>query len=170
MKSLRAAYRKIFMSTETSSLEERLTKMEHDPELYSVPAVGAMLQSIRDSFAEGRRGICKFRQNGELNLSVFLESFLCKMVTREWSFGGLIAVKHEVQRQDMCSVHTCHHVIQQMQNATLVLILTEISLVNTFKTPNEALLNYTSRSVSYPLSQVKPNTTIDEVYIPKNSL
>ena len=35
---------------------------EHDPELYSVPAVGAMLQSIRDSFAEGRRGICKFRQ------------------------------------------------------------------------------------------------------------
>ncbi|KAJ0240664.1 Hexapeptide repeat-containing protein [Hirschfeldia incana] len=62
MKSLRAAYRKIFMSTETSSLEERLTKMEHNQELYSVPAVGAMLQSIRDSFAEGRRGICKFRQ------------------------------------------------------------------------------------------------------------
>ncbi|KFK29511.1 hypothetical protein AALP_AA7G143800 [Arabis alpina] len=64
MKSLRAAYRKIFMSTETVplSLEERLTKMEQNQELYSVPAVGAMLQSIRDSFAEGRRGICKFRQ------------------------------------------------------------------------------------------------------------
>ncbi|CAN6819869.1 unnamed protein product, partial [Brassica oleracea var. botrytis] len=90
---------------------------------------------------------CLFHsRNGELNLSFF---------------GGVIAVKHElvsevffnhqVQRQDMCSVHTCHHVIQQMQNATLVLILTEISLDNTFKTPNEALLNYTSRSVSYPL-------------------
>lgn len=90
MKSLRAAYRKIFMSTETAplSLDERLTKMvtiiaqlfsllsslciylrniwclmqEQNQELYSVPAVGAMLQSIRDSFAEGRRGICKFRQ------------------------------------------------------------------------------------------------------------
>ncbi|RID50730.1 hypothetical protein BRARA_H01437 [Brassica rapa] len=62
MKSLRAAYRKIFMSTETSSLEERLTKMEHNQELYSVPAVVSMLHSIRDSFAEGRRGICKFRQ------------------------------------------------------------------------------------------------------------
>ncbi|KAG5389946.1 hypothetical protein IGI04_031487 [Brassica rapa subsp. trilocularis] len=62
MKSLRAAYRKIFMSTETSSLEERLTKMEHNQELYSVPAVVSMLHSIRDSLAEGRRGICKFRQ------------------------------------------------------------------------------------------------------------
>ncbi|KAL0872987.1 hypothetical protein Bca101_022692 [Brassica carinata] len=64
MKSLRAAYRKIFMSTETVplSLEERLTKMEHNQELCSVAAVGAMLQSIRDSFTEGRRGICKFRQ------------------------------------------------------------------------------------------------------------
>ncbi|CAH2077578.1 unnamed protein product [Thlaspi arvense] len=63
MKSLRAAYRKIFMSTETVplSLEERLSKMEQNQELYSVAAVGAMLQSIRDSFAEGRRGICKFR-------------------------------------------------------------------------------------------------------------
>ncbi|ESQ54283.1 hypothetical protein EUTSA_v10025613mg [Eutrema salsugineum] len=59
MKSLRAAYRKIFMSTETVplSLDERLTKMEQNQELYSIPAVGAMLQSIRDSFAEGRRGI-----------------------------------------------------------------------------------------------------------------
>lgn len=64
MKSLRAAYRKIFMSTETVSLsfEERLTELEQDQELYSVPAVSAMLQSIRDSFTESRRGICKFRQ------------------------------------------------------------------------------------------------------------
>lgn len=35
---------------------------EQDQELYSVPAVSAMLQSIRDSFTESRRGICKFRQ------------------------------------------------------------------------------------------------------------
>ncbi|KAG7541014.1 Hexapeptide repeat [Arabidopsis thaliana x Arabidopsis arenosa] len=64
LKSLRAAYRKIFMSTETVplSLEERLMKMEQNQELYSVPAVSAMLQSIRDSFTESRRGICKFRQ------------------------------------------------------------------------------------------------------------
>ncbi|CAF2069127.1 unnamed protein product [Brassica napus] len=52
MKSLRAAYPKLFMTTET----------EHNQDLCSVPTVGAMLQSIRDSFTDGRRGICKFRQ------------------------------------------------------------------------------------------------------------
>uniref|UniRef100_A0A0D3A3F7 UDP N-acetylglucosamine O-acyltransferase C-terminal domain-containing protein n=1 Tax=Brassica oleracea var. oleracea TaxID=109376 RepID=A0A0D3A3F7_BRAOL len=35
---------------------------EHNQDLCSVPTVGAMLQSIRDSFTDGRRGICKFRQ------------------------------------------------------------------------------------------------------------
>lgn len=53
-------------------------------------------------------------------------------------------------REDMCSVHTCHHVVQQKENATLC-ILTEISLDNTFTIPNETLMNYTSRSVLYPL-------------------
>ncbi|CAF2243712.1 unnamed protein product [Brassica napus] len=71
------------------------------------------------------------------------------------SFGGVMAAKHEFPsttniREDMCSVHTCHHVVQQKENATLC-ILTEISLDNTFTIPNETLMNYTSRSVLYPL-------------------
>uniref|UniRef100_A0A2N9EPU7 UDP N-acetylglucosamine O-acyltransferase C-terminal domain-containing protein n=1 Tax=Fagus sylvatica TaxID=28930 RepID=A0A2N9EPU7_FAGSY len=34
---------------------------EQNEELAHIPAVGSMVQSIRDSFAENRRGICKFR-------------------------------------------------------------------------------------------------------------
>lgn len=34
---------------------------EQHEELINVPAVSALLQSIRDSFAEDRRGICKYR-------------------------------------------------------------------------------------------------------------
>ncbi|XVF88731.1 hypothetical protein PTKIN_Ptkin19aG0074100 [Pterospermum kingtungense] len=64
IKSLRTAYRKIFMSSGTNSMgfDERLCEVEHDEDLGSVPAVCSMLQSIRDSFTENRRGICKFRQ------------------------------------------------------------------------------------------------------------
>ena len=64
---------------------------------------------------------------------------------------------HQLQRRQVfcsylspCCVHTCHHVVQQKENATLC-ILTEISLDNTFTIPNETLMNYTSRSVLYPL-------------------
>lgn len=35
---------------------------EQDEQLGQVPAVHSMVQSIRDSFAENRRGICKFRE------------------------------------------------------------------------------------------------------------
>ncbi|CAL0332217.1 unnamed protein product [Lupinus luteus] len=63
IRSLRAAYRKIFMSVDANavSFEERLTEVEQHEELGHVPAVHAMLQSIRNSFADKRRGICKFR-------------------------------------------------------------------------------------------------------------
>ncbi|OMO67336.1 hypothetical protein CCACVL1_20610 [Corchorus capsularis] len=64
IKSLRTAYRKIFMPSDTNSMgfDERLAEVEHNEDLSSVPAVHSMLQSIRDSFTENRRGICKFRQ------------------------------------------------------------------------------------------------------------
>ncbi|CAK7352668.1 unnamed protein product [Dovyalis caffra] len=41
--------------------EERITKVEEDKELCKVPSVCTMIQSLRDSFAQNRRGICKFR-------------------------------------------------------------------------------------------------------------
>ncbi|EOY30493.1 Bacterial transferase hexapeptide repeat-containing protein isoform 1 [Theobroma cacao] len=64
IKCLRTAYRKIFMPSDTNSMgfDERLAEVEHDEDLGCVPAVSSMLQSIRDSFTENRRGICKFRQ------------------------------------------------------------------------------------------------------------
>ncbi|CAI9100545.1 OLC1v1037670C1 [Oldenlandia corymbosa var. corymbosa] len=63
IRSLRTAYRKIFMPTDANSgnIEERLVQVELDEALILIPAVRSMLQSIRDSFTEDRRGICKFR-------------------------------------------------------------------------------------------------------------
>ncbi|KAK4415652.1 putative acyl-[acyl-carrier-protein]--UDP-N-acetylglucosamine O-acyltransferase, mitochondrial [Sesamum alatum] len=63
VKSLRAAYRKIFMPADGNfqRIEDRLTELEKDEKLSRVPAVCFLVQSIRDSFAEDRRGICKFR-------------------------------------------------------------------------------------------------------------
>ncbi|XP_057969113.1 probable acyl-[acyl-carrier-protein]--UDP-N-acetylglucosamine O-acyltransferase, mitochondrial isoform X2 [Malania oleifera] len=63
IKSLRTAYRKIFMAINANSdgIEGRLSDVEQHEELAQVPAVCSMVQSIRDSFAENRRGICKFR-------------------------------------------------------------------------------------------------------------
>ncbi|RDX84213.1 putative acyl-[acyl-carrier-protein]--UDP-N-acetylglucosamine O-acyltransferase, mitochondrial, partial [Mucuna pruriens] len=84
IRSLRTAYRKIFMCVDANagSFEERLAELvlfvfvyffevvgdesgvflrEQHEELVDVPVVNAMLQSIRNSFAEDRRGICKFR-------------------------------------------------------------------------------------------------------------
>ncbi|KAL3535636.1 hypothetical protein ACH5RR_004097 [Cinchona calisaya] len=63
IRSLRAAYRKIFMpsNANSGSIEDRLDRVEQDEELVLVPAVRSMLESIRDCFAEDRRGICKFR-------------------------------------------------------------------------------------------------------------
>ncbi|KAL2480237.1 putative acyl-[acyl-carrier-protein]--UDP-N-acetylglucosamine O-acyltransferase [Abeliophyllum distichum] len=63
IKSLRAAYRMIFMPTDenSGSIEDRLRELEQHEELSLVPSVCSMVQSIRDSFAEDRRGICKFR-------------------------------------------------------------------------------------------------------------
>ncbi|KAJ9183835.1 hypothetical protein P3X46_007642 [Hevea brasiliensis] len=63
IRSLRMAYRKIFMSINANSVgfKERLAELEQDKELGKIPVVCSMVQSLRDSFAENRRGICKFR-------------------------------------------------------------------------------------------------------------
>ncbi|XP_012076896.1 probable acyl-[acyl-carrier-protein]--UDP-N-acetylglucosamine O-acyltransferase, mitochondrial [Jatropha curcas] len=63
IRSLRTAYRKIFMPVTTNSVgfEERLAEVEKNAELHKIPVVCSMVQSLRDSFAENRRGICKFR-------------------------------------------------------------------------------------------------------------
>ncbi|KAL5079871.1 hypothetical protein RYX36_008292 [Vicia faba] len=63
IRSLKTAYRKIFMCTDTTavSFEEKLAQVEQHEGLIHIPAVRALLQSIRDSFAEDRRGICKYR-------------------------------------------------------------------------------------------------------------
>ncbi|XP_052200273.1 probable acyl-[acyl-carrier-protein]--UDP-N-acetylglucosamine O-acyltransferase, mitochondrial isoform X2 [Diospyros lotus] len=63
IRSLRTAYRKIFMPTDASGggIEKRLAELELHEELACVPAVLQMVVSIRNSFAEDRRGICKFR-------------------------------------------------------------------------------------------------------------
>ncbi|CAH9098520.1 unnamed protein product [Cuscuta europaea] len=65
IRSLRSAYRKIFMTSDTSvvGFEDRLAKV--DEELIHVPAVSSMVQSIRDSLVETRRGICRFRTLNE---------------------------------------------------------------------------------------------------------
>ena len=42
------------------SLGKLIVQEQHEG-LIHVPAVRAMLQSIRNSFAEDRRGVCKFR-------------------------------------------------------------------------------------------------------------
>ncbi|XP_027922342.1 probable acyl-[acyl-carrier-protein]--UDP-N-acetylglucosamine O-acyltransferase, mitochondrial isoform X1 [Vigna unguiculata] len=63
IRNLRTAYRNLFMRVDANagSLEERIAEVELHEELGHVPAVRAMLQSIRNSFAENRRGICKIR-------------------------------------------------------------------------------------------------------------
>ncbi|XP_045788950.1 probable acyl-[acyl-carrier-protein]--UDP-N-acetylglucosamine O-acyltransferase, mitochondrial isoform X1 [Trifolium pratense] len=63
IRSLKTAYRKIFIRADTTagSFDERLAKVEQHEGIIQVPAVHAMLQSIRDSFAEDRRGICKYK-------------------------------------------------------------------------------------------------------------
>ncbi|XP_051131661.1 probable acyl-[acyl-carrier-protein]--UDP-N-acetylglucosamine O-acyltransferase, mitochondrial isoform X3 [Andrographis paniculata] len=63
MKGLKTAYRKIFFpgNGNLQSIEDRLSEVENNDQLGRVPAVSLMLRSIRDSLAEDRRGICKFR-------------------------------------------------------------------------------------------------------------
>ncbi|KVH93958.1 Bacterial transferase hexapeptide repeat-containing protein, partial [Cynara cardunculus var. scolymus] len=63
IRSLRAAYRKIFMPTSANlgGIEDRLVEVECHEDLSLVPAVLSLVQSIRESLGEDRRGICKFR-------------------------------------------------------------------------------------------------------------
>ncbi|KAJ6815888.1 putative acyl-[acyl-carrier-protein]--UDP-N-acetylglucosamine O-acyltransferase, mitochondrial [Iris pallida] len=64
IRSVRKAYRKIFMPQDTNSrgFEDRLSEVEEDMDSAEYPIVHSMVQSIRDSFEHNRRGICKFRQ------------------------------------------------------------------------------------------------------------
>ncbi|XP_022682155.1 probable acyl-[acyl-carrier-protein]--UDP-N-acetylglucosamine O-acyltransferase, mitochondrial isoform X2 [Setaria italica] len=63
VRRLRKAYQKVFMPTIASeiSFEDRLADLEREIELSESPAVSCMVESIRMSFDQGRRGICKFR-------------------------------------------------------------------------------------------------------------
>ncbi|KAG0577251.1 hypothetical protein KC19_5G142000 [Ceratodon purpureus] len=63
VKSIRRTYQKLFMNsdTEAGSLVDRLSDLEANEEVTKVPAVVAMLRSVRNCFGEKRRGICAFR-------------------------------------------------------------------------------------------------------------
>ncbi|XP_077210714.1 bacterial transferase hexapeptide repeat-containing protein isoform X2 [Tasmannia lanceolata] len=62
VKSMRRAYQMIFMPTDLKlGIEDRLAEVVHTEELAKLPVVCSMVQSIRDSFEQNRRGICKFR-------------------------------------------------------------------------------------------------------------
>ncbi|XP_062206721.1 probable acyl-[acyl-carrier-protein]--UDP-N-acetylglucosamine O-acyltransferase, mitochondrial isoform X3 [Phragmites australis] len=63
VRRLRKAYQKVFMPTSTnqSSFEDRLAELEREIQHSESPAVSCMVESIRMSFDQGRRGICKFR-------------------------------------------------------------------------------------------------------------
>lgn len=63
IKSLRAAYKRIFLTVDENSkgIEDRLVEVEKDEGLAQVHVVLQMVQSIRDSFGEDRRGICRSR-------------------------------------------------------------------------------------------------------------
>ncbi|XP_072960261.1 probable acyl-[acyl-carrier-protein]--UDP-N-acetylglucosamine O-acyltransferase, mitochondrial isoform X3 [Typha angustifolia] len=63
IRRMRRAYQQIFMRDDTNSgsFIDRLAETEQEKELAECSSVSSMVQSIRDSFEEGRRGICKFR-------------------------------------------------------------------------------------------------------------
>ncbi|KAI3883200.1 hypothetical protein MKX03_017660 [Papaver bracteatum] len=60
---MRRGYQKIFMPVDGKfgGIDDRLTEVEKTKELVVLDAVCSMVQSIRDSFEQGRHGICKFR-------------------------------------------------------------------------------------------------------------
>ncbi|GJP29764.1 hypothetical protein CLOM_g19603 [Closterium sp. NIES-68] len=61
VRNIRRAYQQLFFSVDASSgLEDRLDQLEAS-ELMGDANVATLLTSVRASFGEGRRGICKFR-------------------------------------------------------------------------------------------------------------
>lgn len=64
VRSMRKAYQKMFMPNEANSrtFEDRLSEVEDGQEFAEFPIVRSMVKSIRESFQQSRRGICKFRQ------------------------------------------------------------------------------------------------------------
>ncbi|PIA43056.1 hypothetical protein AQUCO_02000481v1, partial [Aquilegia coerulea] len=67
IRSMRIAYRKIFMPAHAKigGIEDRLSEVEKSEELAKYEVVCTMVQSIRDSFDQNRRGICKARHWGD---------------------------------------------------------------------------------------------------------
>ncbi|KAI3978242.1 hypothetical protein MKX01_013073 [Papaver californicum] len=63
VKGMRRAYQKIFMPVDgkLGGIEDRLAEVEQTKELAMLDVVCSMVESIRDSFDQDRRGICKFR-------------------------------------------------------------------------------------------------------------
>ncbi|GJM93295.1 hypothetical protein PR202_ga09840 [Eleusine coracana subsp. coracana] len=63
VRRLRKAYQKVFMPSISNggSFEDRLAELEKECTLSESASVSYMVESIRMSFAKGRRGICKFR-------------------------------------------------------------------------------------------------------------
>lgn len=63
VRSMKKAYQKIFMPTDANSrgLDDRLSEVEENNEFAESPLVRSMVKSIRESFVQSRRGICKFR-------------------------------------------------------------------------------------------------------------
>ncbi|MCI08428.1 UDP-N-acetylglucosamine acyltransferase, partial [Trifolium medium] len=80
IRSLKTAYRKIFICADTTagSFDERLAQVEQHEGMIQVPAVRAMLQSIRDSFAEDRRGICKYVMQFSSHVSLLYLLSACR--------------------------------------------------------------------------------------------
>ncbi|ONK72949.1 uncharacterized protein A4U43_C04F25260 [Asparagus officinalis] len=64
VRSMRKAYQKIFMCNDANlkGFEDRLSEVEENEELAKCPTVHSMVKSIRESFEQSRRGICKFGQ------------------------------------------------------------------------------------------------------------
>ncbi|KAI3888822.1 hypothetical protein MKW92_003165 [Papaver armeniacum] len=63
VKGMRRAYQKIFMPVDgkLGGIEDRLAEVEQTRELAMFDVVRSMVESIRNSFEQDRRGICKFK-------------------------------------------------------------------------------------------------------------
>eukprot|EP00850_Spirogloea_muscicola_P000696 SM000002S05776 [mRNA] locus=s2:2214455:2217622:+ [translate_table: standard] len=63
VKSIRRAYQRLFMNSDVKAggLEDRLTDLEGSLDDSSDAAVTLLVKSVRASFGDKRRGICKFR-------------------------------------------------------------------------------------------------------------
>lgn len=96
---MRTAYRKIFMPSDAKSsggLDDRLAEVEQNEELSCFPVVSSMVQSIRDSFEQNRRGICRSRHcSGSWCICYIGTLGQCrKSLVQFWWWGGMVVVSH----------------------------------------------------------------------------